>query len=102
MNPTDTPGRMAIRVALIFVAALALYVVTYTGIEHRRVRNGPWEVTFTNNAAGAPMISVYQPRLGLTNVQIVFSSAQGGSNAATTLAGAPMISVYQPRLGLTN
>ena len=86
-DSTDKPGRLAIQIALVFVAALALYLAAYSGIEHRRVRKGPWEVTFTNDASGAPMISIFQPRLGLTNVQIVFPGAtQSGSNAATTLA----------------
>ena len=37
-----------------FVIALVLYVSFYRAIEHRRTRNGPWQVAFTN-AFGAPV-----------------------------------------------
>jgi len=59
-------------VALSFVAALILYAVAYTGIEHRRTFKGPWQVTFTNSAAGAPALVINQPALTITNVQIIF------------------------------
>jgi len=39
-----------------FVIALALYVSFYRAIEHRRTRNGPWQVAFTN-ALGAPALA---------------------------------------------
>jgi hypothetical protein len=69
-------------VAVAFGVALVLYVVAYTGIEHRRTRHGPWRVTFTNDAAGAPELLINQPALAITNVQLVFRGApSGGSNA---------------------
>jgi hypothetical protein len=55
-----------------FVVAVAVYVFFYTGIEHRRTRNGPWEVVFTNNAAGAPGLIINQPKLAISNLQITF------------------------------
>ena len=58
---------------LAFLLALAGYIVFYQAIEHRRTRNGPWRVTFTRNAAGAPMMLIDQPRLGITNAQISFA-----------------------------
>src|SRR6267142_1415004 len=57
---------------LAFLLALIIYAVFYQGIEYRRNRKGPWQVTFTNNAAGAPAIRITQPRLGLTNVELAF------------------------------
>lgn len=57
-----------------FVAALAIYVLFYAGIEHRRTRKGPWQVAFTNHL-DHPAIVVNQPALGITNVQIVFAAA---------------------------
>lgn len=54
------------------VIAIIVYVVFYTGIEHRRTRNGPWLVNFTNNAAGAPTLVINQPKLAITNLQITF------------------------------
>lgn len=65
-----------------FVAALAIYVVFYTGIEHRRTRQGPWQVAFTNHL-GRPSIAIDQPALGITNVQIVFANGTG-TNASET------------------
>jgi hypothetical protein len=57
---------------LAFMLALAGYIVCYQAIEHRRTRNGPWQVTFTRNAAGAPVILIDQPKLAITNVQLSF------------------------------
>lgn len=59
-------------VLITFLIAVAIYAAFYAGIEHRRARNGPWEVTFTNDAAGAPVVLVNQPALAITNVQFVF------------------------------
>jgi hypothetical protein len=58
---------------LAFVIALAGYAVTYHLIEHRRVRNGPWQVTFTVNSNGAPALVIRQPTLAITNLQIDFA-----------------------------
>lgn len=57
---------------LAFVLALVCYVVFYHAIEHRRVRKGPWQVTFTTNAAGAPALVINQHKLAITNVWIIF------------------------------
>lgn len=55
-----------------FAIAILVYVIFYGGIEHRRTRNGPWQVAFTNDAAGAPELIINQPKLGITNAQIAF------------------------------
>ena len=57
---------------LAFLLALVCYALFYYSIEHRRIRKGPWEVTFTNNAAGTPIMTVNQPKLAITNYQIIF------------------------------
>ena len=49
----------------IFLVVLFSYVTIFTLIEHRRVTNGPWEVTFTTNS-----VVINQPRLGLTNITL--------------------------------
>jgi hypothetical protein len=67
-----------------FLLALVGYVFFYQAIEHRRTRKGPWQVTFTHNTAGAPAIVITQPKLAITNVQIVFP---GGTLLATNAAG---------------
>jgi hypothetical protein len=61
--------------ALLFLGVFAFYVVAYLGIEHRRSRQGPWRVTFTNDRSGAPILIINEPALAISNVQITFSSA---------------------------
>jgi hypothetical protein len=53
--------------------ALVGYAVFYQGIERWRARNGPWRVTFTHSSARAPVITIDQPALAITNVQVIFS-----------------------------
>jgi hypothetical protein len=60
-------------VAIPFGIAVLVYVIFYFGIEYRRTRKGPWEVTFTNDASGAPALVINQPNVGVTNLQITFS-----------------------------
>jgi len=63
------------------IIALVVYTVSYSWIEHRRTRKGPWEVTFTNSAFG-PAVLINQPKLGLTNIAISFAgvtNTAGGS-----------------------
>jgi hypothetical protein len=57
---------------LAFVLALVCYGAFYLAIEHRRTWKGPWHVAFTDSAAGAPVMVIDQPSLGITNVQISF------------------------------
>ena len=57
---------------LAFLLALVCYAIFYFSIEHRRTRKGPWEITFTNGPGGAPALVINQPRLSITNVQIIF------------------------------
>lgn len=69
------------------ILALIVYAVSYAGIEHRRTRKGPWRVTFSHDAAGAPALLINQPALGITNVQITFPEAGPTTNTqAITLA----------------
>jgi hypothetical protein len=55
-----------------FGIAVLVYVIFYFGIEHRRTRKGPWQVTFANDASGAPALVINQPNVGVTNLQITF------------------------------
>jgi hypothetical protein len=54
-----------------FVIAVMLYAALYSGIEHRRTKNGPWRVTFTNGA-GIPKLIVNEPKLHISNLKIDF------------------------------
>ena len=81
------------QVIAVFVVALAVYIVAYRAIEDRRTRNGPWQVAFTNDAAGTPTLLINQPKLAITNVFIVFS---GATNPATTNVSTAL-ALAQPR-----
>ncbi len=76
---------------LAFLLALVCYALFYHGIEHRRTRRGPWEVTFTNNSAGTSLLFVNQHRLAITNVQIAFpeEAAPSANVLGTLLFGQP-------------
>lgn len=65
-----------------FGIAVLVYIISYTWIEHRRTRNGPWEVTFTNDASGAPTLVINQPALAITNLQITFPGETARTNAS--------------------
>lgn len=73
---------------VVFALALVLYIVAYSGIESRRTRQGPWQITFTNDATGSPALLINQPRLAITNVLIRFPGEMVPSftNSVTTLA----------------
>ena len=68
-----------------FTVALAAYVGLFCGIEGCRARRGPWQVTFTNSVAGAPMLAVNQPKLGITNVHLLFAGVSASTNPSVTL-----------------
>jgi len=57
---------------VVFIVALVVYIIAYSAIEHRRMRNGPWQVAFTNDASGAPALLINQTNLAITNVLIAF------------------------------
>src|SRR3974390_600383 len=78
---------------LAFLLALVCYALFYYSIEHRRTRKGPWEVTFTNNLAGAPVLVVNQHRLAITNYQITFADQ---SVPSTNAMGTLLFSQPQP------
>lgn len=62
-------------VAAIFLAALAFYLIAYYAIEHRRTRQGPWQVSFVRTDSNEPALRIDQHALSITNVQIIFSNA---------------------------
>ncbi|MCU0771094.1 MAG: hypothetical protein MUE94_04880 [Verrucomicrobia bacterium] len=71
--------------ALAFVLALALYLIGFPWLEHHRSRRGPWEVTFVSESQAPPRITVNQPALGITNVQIVFEGVTAPAPTQATI-----------------
>jgi hypothetical protein len=84
----DNPAR---HFAMAFLIALIGYVICYQSIQYWRTRKGPWEVTFSSSSNSAPSILVRQPRLGITNVQIILEG-HGSTNQTST-----RIVFHQPR-----
>lgn len=58
---------------LAFLLAVICYAFFYHSIEHRRTRKGPWEITFTNDVNRNAALLINQPKLAITNAQIVFT-----------------------------
>jgi hypothetical protein len=80
----DNPAKHFI---LAFLIALVVYAVFYQGIENRRTRKGPWQVTFTHSESGDPVLVIQQPALAISNVQVRFAGEPvAPTNAAVTLA----------------
>ncbi|MDB6021483.1 MAG: hypothetical protein JWQ04_1340 [Pedosphaera sp.] len=71
-----------------FVIALAVYAVFYSFIEHRRTRQGPWLVTFTNDA-GTPALVINEPRLNLANCKITFPDESASPTNSTLVFAQP-------------
>jgi hypothetical protein len=59
---------------LAFLLAAICYAFFYSKIENRRTRKGPWQITFTNDAAGNPSLVINEPKLAITNAQITFTN----------------------------
>jgi hypothetical protein len=55
-----------------FIVAVFVYAVAFYGIEHRRTKNGPWQVTFTSADGAPPCLIIDEPNLGVTNLKIAF------------------------------
>jgi hypothetical protein len=74
---------------LVVFAAVALgYFLGFGWIEHRRQRNGPWQVTFRTDF-GQPTLVVHQPELQLTNITIRFAGITSPARAAQTIRFEP-------------
>lgn len=72
-----------------FGAALAFYLGAYALDSYLRTRHGPWRVTFTSAGTNAPAILINAPRLGITNVQLVFPGEQAPAGTNTVAFDAP-------------
>ena len=82
-----------------FVFALVGYVLVYHFIESRRTRNGPWRLTFTTNLAGAPEMLINQPKLGISNKQIIFAGQTTASSPVTPDFSQPRPVPYEVPFG---
>ena len=67
----------------VFLVTLFAYVTAFTWIEHTRVRQGPWLLTFTTET-NTPALVINQPFFHLTNIKILFPGATA-TNAIETI-----------------
>lgn len=71
-------------VLIIGLVSLGLYIVFFSWMEQRRYKNGPWEVTFTQQD-DRPTLLLSHPRFGITNVVIQFVGGALTTNLPQTV-----------------
>ena len=59
-------------IAAWFFVVVALYLCVFYSIEYWRQRKGGWEVDFVTDASANPSVVVYQPRLNISSVELLF------------------------------
>ena len=70
------PEAIRWRVLAVFATCVAFYAAFFAGTEHFRRHRGPWEVSFSPDASGRPMLQIAQQKLGIQNVNLVFVDGQ--------------------------
>jgi hypothetical protein len=65
-------GITPIKILITFAVVLLFYATAFTWLQHRQTRKGPWEATFVTDPAGNPSITIYQPKLNIAEVKLVF------------------------------
>jgi len=79
-------------IVLTFVIAVVFYALAYSWMNNRQTGKGPWQVSFSTNAAGTPQVIIAQPALGISNITIQFA---GEELAATNTTG--VVNFARPR-----
>jgi hypothetical protein len=74
-------------IVLWFFVVLILYLGVFYGIEHWRHSKGPWEMNFMSDAQGNPSVVVYQPKLNISSVELLFPGERvRGTNLSQRIA----------------
>ena len=55
-----------------FVIAIVVYAIFYSTDQTLRSKDGGWEITFTTNQMGTPMLELSLPSKGIENCSVVF------------------------------
>ena len=79
--------------------AVLVYVIFYGGIEHRRTRKGPWQVTFMNDVSGAPTLLINETNLGITHLQITFPGETNRTESTSLIFSKPQVVPYDIPFG---
>ena len=56
-----------------FVIAIVVYAIFYFTDQTLRSKDGGWEITFTTNQMGTPMLELSLPSKGIENCSVVFN-----------------------------
>src|SRR4051794_4098318 len=51
---------------------VVFYFAAFHGIEWSNHRKGPWEIAFTVDGEGNPSLVIYEPKLNISSVEILF------------------------------
>jgi hypothetical protein len=70
-------------IVLLFLCVLALYFAVFYGLEYSRKNKGAWEVNFLTDSQGNPSIAMYQPKLNISSVEVVFAGEKVGKSNAS-------------------
>src|ERR1041384_7893963 len=62
-----------------FFVVLGGYLLVFYGFEYWRHRRGGWEVDFMTDSQGRPSIVIYQSRLNVSSVEILFRDERSTS-----------------------
>ena len=57
---------------LLGLVLVVFYFAAFYGIEWSKHRKGPWEIAFTVDGEGNPSLVIYEPRLNISSVEILF------------------------------
>jgi hypothetical protein len=77
------PGIRWKSVLIAFAIVAALYFGLFYGLEFWKHRQGPWEISFSVDGEGNPSIVIYEPKLNISSVEILFPEEKA---PATNLA----------------
>lgn len=59
-------------VLITFIVTVVFYLCAYNGLQYLQTRRGPWEATFATDDAGHPAITLDQPKLNISSVELLF------------------------------
>ena len=55
-----------------FAIALVVYAIFYSADQNLRTKDGGWQLTFTTNKTGTPMLLINLPSQTITNAAVIF------------------------------
>ena len=70
-----------------FFVVVLLYLCVFYGMESWRHHKGPWEVSFMSDSQGNPSVVIYQPKLNISSVELLFPGEKvRGTNLSQRIA----------------